>query len=117
MDVWAIAVALSIDTSVVSTKELRKTTLKETGRRRTSWLFTSEAEDLNKGLPRAASFRAFGLLSKYFSLDITSPYQYKCWHHFRVLKTLTFKTKPSENTFLVKLGCPLYVNYQEPMGS
>ena len=65
----------------------------------------------------AASFRVFGLLSKYFSLDITSPYQYKCWHHFRVLKTLTFKTKPSENTFLVKLGCPLYVNYQEPMGS
>ena len=53
MDVWAITVALSIDTSVVSTKELRKTTLKETGRRRTSWLFTSEAEDLNTGLPRA----------------------------------------------------------------
>ena len=26
MDVWAITVALSIDTSVVSTKELRKTT-------------------------------------------------------------------------------------------
>lgn len=53
MDVWAITVALSIDTSVVSTKELRKTTLKETGRRRTIWLFTIEAEDLNKGLPRA----------------------------------------------------------------
>ena len=53
MDVWAITVALSIDTSVVSTKESRKTTLKETGRRRTSWLFTSEAEDLNKGLSRA----------------------------------------------------------------
>lgn len=53
MDVWGITVALSIDTSVVSTKELRKTTLKESGRRRTSWLFTSEAEDLNTGLPRA----------------------------------------------------------------
>lgn len=53
MDVWAITVALSIDTSVVSTKELRKTTLKESGRRRTSWLFTSEAEDLNTGPPRA----------------------------------------------------------------
>ena len=45
--------ALSMHTSVVSTKELTKTTLKETGRRRTSWLFTSEAEDLNSGLPRA----------------------------------------------------------------
>ena len=53
MNVWAIKVALSIGTSVVSTKELTKTTLKETGRRRTSWLFTSEAEDLNSGLPRA----------------------------------------------------------------
>ena len=54
----------------------------------------------------AASFQAFGLLSKHFSLDITSPDQYKCCHAFRVLKTLTFKTKPSENTFLVKIGCP-----------
>ena len=73
--------ALSIYTSVVSTKELTKTALKETGWRRTSWLFTSEAEDLNSGLPRAnpaptipayvlkprettkgaASFQAFGL--------------------------------------------------------
>ena len=40
--------ALRIHTSVLSTKELTKTTLKETGMRR-----TSEAEDLNSGLPRA----------------------------------------------------------------